>query len=311
MEMDFKFEYTQKKNSPLYLFNYPQNALNWEAGWRRAFSETMRKRPWWGMVVSWERSSQLRNPRAEYVLPLNGCEKTKIVNGQEVPDCGTAPFNPELARSSRHAAKIGLRWEDRSSWLELGSFVGALNRQTQFQPMFSGQALTGRRTACITPDYNPGQNPETLAKCLENFYVPLPDDLTARGRVKDLDLTRPGREWNADSGVFLNANLRLNRLLPKKLVDEIFVENRGRFHFHHSGNLISDPRLYNKLSFGPVFTFSKGLSLKPTLTYIWYRSKLLDVEFRAFAPTINIEYRFDRHTGTDWRRALRYGRQAR
>ncbi len=276
---------TQQKDNSL-LTSYAQNSATMEFGWRRAFSPTVRQKPWWGVLVSGVASTQQFNPRSQQSLTYRA-SSDPACSADTNGNC-SKNFDAILARTTRLAMKLGVRGEVRDAWWEAGMFGGGVHRPSEYQ-------LFGFPVCRLTD--------RTLATCInDDQALPL---AAAFQSVQQTTLLKFGPE----TGMFLNFNWSIP-VAPKGRM-KIELTNRGRFQFRHATDSQFDTRLSNLFSAAFSMPVAGGLTFKPTWTLFHFMNKPSPAapETLLMGNTVELKlnYSFDWRTGQSLLKAMRYG----
>lgn len=194
-----------------------------------------------------------------------------------------------VERTNSLFVKMGLRYQNRRSWVEGGFQVGSVRN---LPTSYILNVASAERCSAV----NVGRG-NTLGDCLIRLEL---KDVLNRSKV----VQPVYRQSLRQDGFFLNYRV----MVPLPFGNDRYYvqENRGDLFLNHSGDTPIDTRLFDTWSHSLMLPLWANFSIVPKVDFWFYRNKVTGSWFASRQTSVALQYRFEWRQGLPWRKVLQY-----
>jgi hypothetical protein len=218
-------------------------------------------------------------PRAPSPGASSNCKVTSIDIESPVTATSVANILCSSPRSELQETKVGIRLENRDSWIETGWETGHnFNSTTGY--IFNKN--TSYQVDCPAAS-------QSLASCIANNPVTNGSPLYVTHQTLPV------------SGIFLNFKIGAPVYQDKI---RFSLENYTEVFRVHSQDTSADTRFYQDVVASLPVKIWQNLAIAPQVEMFYFQNKVLPQHFLSLTSQLTLQYSFPWHSGMSWRRAL-------
>jgi hypothetical protein len=193
-----------------------------------------------------------------------------------------------IDRLNQFPLKLGIRLENRVSWLESGYQFSRNTHSPTGYDFFVPE--TGFHKSCPA----------------NSATQPLSDCVADKGLTMNSVITENTTSRN-QPGVYLNFKFQVPILHYGSTALSYVMENSGTLYLHTKHEYSLDPRYLETWTHSFNFKLPvANLSLVPKLTYLFYKNLVDRNTMSSMATSVGLQYNFTWHSGMKWNDALSY-----
>jgi hypothetical protein len=204
-------------------------------------------------------------------------------------------------RSEGLYGKVGLRYEDPKSWVEVGYQPGLV-----FNSPVGYSFSTGQQCYAYVPQAADGPTPiqQSLYNCMNSQSVN-PPPTTGTSLINSATSFTSIKQTLYQPGFFLNFHGAVP--LPVRVFrnnDWLIVDNHANYYMRHEGDVTLETRYFVDWSASLVIPLVGNLSASPKIEWFWFQNKVDQHAFTGYQATFNFAYWFQWHRGLGARSLL-------